>query len=89
MIGHLFEKFKAELEKLLCWLLRFANRSAHWRTTKPYEFHKLADYNVSLSEQPLLEVEVTVEATLPGTRGTGDLSEGKIQIHSLNTKDTQ
>ena len=64
MVGQLFEKFKSELDKLLRWLLRFANRAIYWQSTKPYELHRLMDYNVSLSEHALLEIEVSVEATL-------------------------
>lgn len=64
MVGQLFEKFEFELDKLIRWLLRFANRNIYWQSTKPYELHKLADYNISLSEHALLEIEVTVEATI-------------------------
>ena len=61
MISHLFQKFKSELEKFLEWLLMFANRLPEWQLTKPYEIHDLASFNVELSENPLLVIEVTVE----------------------------
>ena len=63
MIAHLYDKFKLELDKLCGWLLKFANRMPEWRKTKPYEFHKLASYEVGLSSTPLLTIEVTFEET--------------------------
>ena len=62
MIAHLFEKFKLELDNLLKWLLKFACRLPGWNQTKPYELHKLGMYSFELSTEPLMEIEVTVEA---------------------------
>ena len=61
MTSQLFQKFKSELEKVLCWLLSFANRQEFWNTTKPYLYHRLNKYQVDSQPAAMIVLDVTVE----------------------------
>ena len=71
MIAHLYQKFDLELNKVLKYFLRFANRLTSWRETKAYEFNRLGNYNVELSSKPLIVIVVSVEMAQSFTQASG------------------